>query len=209
MQQIIIGLSGKAGTGKSTVSLELQRRFGFTRLAFADPIKGMLRTFLLTYGYDAAMVERYIDGDLKEVACPGLGGSTSRYVQQTLGTEWGRDRVHPAIWTNHLTHRMSMLGTDKKERIVIDDVRMDNEAEAIFNFATHGWHSHGTTSFLYNIDPVGDAKRHPPRHASERGINRAYLTASICHDFTMEGLEKELQAKVIGPLGLTVKGPWT
>ena len=39
MSRILIGLSGKKGSGKDTVAEFLIKHHNFTRIAFADPIK--------------------------------------------------------------------------------------------------------------------------------------------------------------------------
>jgi hypothetical protein len=81
----------------------------------------MLRAFGLT--------EAQIDGDEKEVAIPGLGCATPRFLMQTLGTEWGRNAVDPDLWVKHMRLRLGdiLQITD----VVIDDVRFENEATMI------------------------------------------------------------------------------
>jgi hypothetical protein len=41
-------------------------------------------------GVPSDTIERMVDGDLKEVATPHLGGATPRRAMQTLGRGWGR-----------------------------------------------------------------------------------------------------------------------
>ena len=53
----------------------------------------MLRKLLACPGADAGMIRRMIDGDLKEAPTPLFEGRTPRHAMQTLGTEWGRDRI--------------------------------------------------------------------------------------------------------------------
>ena len=108
-----IALCGPAGAGKSTVAAFLEREAGCTRHRFAKPLKDMLRAIGLT--------EREIEGDLKEVPCPALMGRTPRHALVTLGTEWGRDLIHPDLWVN-AWHRTLPAGN-----VVTEDLRFRNE----------------------------------------------------------------------------------
>ena len=86
----VIGVTGKARSGKDTLSEHLYTRLGFdcNRAAFADPVKDMLRAI----GIDD--IEGY-----KEEVHPLLG-VTSRKMMQTLGTEWGREAIGGDTWIN-------------------------------------------------------------------------------------------------------------
>lgn len=198
---IIIGLAGAGGSGKSTLANILVTRYGAVRLAFADPLKRMLRVVLLDYGYSDAQASRWIDGDLKEEHCPAFDGKTSRVAQQTLGTEWGRDLISQKLWTNVLVARLDGLEPDQ-QLVVVDDVRMDNEADALLSY---GWGAKA----IYRMAPTKDPHRNPPKHRSEVGLDATLITADIVHDFTMEGLEAELQAKIVRPLNLEPVGAWS
>lgn len=198
---IIIGLSGAGGTGKSTLANLLVTRYGAVRMAFADPLKRMLRTILMDFGYTEAQANRYIDGDLKEERCPALDGKTGREAQQTLGTEWGRDLISQRLWTNVLLSRLDSLEPDQR-LVVVDDVRMDNEADALLSYS---W----APSAIYRMLPSSEARRNPPKHRSEVGINHTLIAADIVHDFTMASLEAELQAKIVTPLKLQPVGAWS
>lgn len=117
----LVGISGKAGSGKTTASAALVDA-GWVRIKMADPLKDMLRAIGLT--------DRHIEGDLKEVPCDLLGGATPRHAMITLGTEWGRDLIHPDIWVTIAKQRIaSVLASGFN--VVVDDVRYDNEAKAI------------------------------------------------------------------------------
>ncbi len=122
---IIVGITGLAGAGKSTAARHLVDRHGFVRRPFAAPLKDMLRTMLLGQGVSAGDVERMVVGDLKEVPARALDGATPRRAMQTLGTEWGRV-LAPDLWVNAWCR--SLLGI---ERVVVDDVRFDNEAATV------------------------------------------------------------------------------
>lgn len=122
---MLIGLSGLAGSGKSEVAAILVNEFGFTRVKFADPLKNMLRTLMRDMGYCEDDIERHVEGDLKEAIIPEIG-VTMRHLMVTLGTEWGRDAVHPDLWT-----RLWAASADNHTDVVVDDVRFVNEVDLI------------------------------------------------------------------------------
>ena len=122
---MVIGLCGLAGAGKSTAARHLVEHHGFVRRPFAALLKGMLRTLLHAQGVPAGEVDRMVEGDLKEVPCPHLGGRTPRFAMQTLGTEWGR-ALAPDLWVEMWAP--SIVGL---ERVVVDDVRFENEVAAV------------------------------------------------------------------------------
>ena len=120
---MIIGLTGYAGSGKSTAA-DVLVACGWERRKFATPLKNMLRSLLYDQGTDYDTVNRMIEGDLKEVESAMLGGKTPRYAMQTLGTEWGRMRLSDSLWVDAALRNLG-------DRTVFDDVRFNNEARAI------------------------------------------------------------------------------
>ena len=115
---MIIGFTGAIGSGKTTAAHCLCTSHRFYRVRFADPLKAMLRGFGLTHAQ--------IDGDEKEKPCAALGGRTPRYAMQRLGTEWGRELIHPDLWVDAWAREAV-----KYAHVVVDDVRHQNEADAI------------------------------------------------------------------------------
>jgi hypothetical protein len=124
----IIGITGPAGSGKSTAASYLVKQHGFVHLKFAGALKEMLRTLLEMV--EDPYIERRIEGDLKETPCFLLGGNSPRHAMQTLGTEWGRNSIGADFWVE-ICERRAELALGRGERVVIDDVRFDNEAAMI------------------------------------------------------------------------------
>ena len=114
---MIIGIAGLAGSGKTTAARYLIETHGFTRHRMAGPLTAMM----LCLGLD----ERHTDGDLKEVPSDILNGLTPRYAMQTIGTDWGRKMIGDSLWVN------AWRNTLPKGNIVVDDVRFENEADAV------------------------------------------------------------------------------
>lgn len=137
----LIGLVGYAGTGKDTVRQLLESEHGFTGLAFADPMRTMLRALFTANGLD----EKYIDErDHKEAPIEDLLTDqpvTYRQMAQTLGTEWGRN-LSSDFWLQiagaHIAHRRQ-----RGERLfVISDVRFVNEARWVKDAGGELWRIH-------------------------------------------------------------------
>lgn len=118
---MLIGITGKAGSGKTTAA-EALIGAGWVRVKMADPLKDMLRAIGLT--------DQHIEGDLKEVPCDLLCGQTPRHAMITLGTEWGRDHIGLDFWTGIAKARIQKLLLEGRS-VVVDDIRYQNEADVI------------------------------------------------------------------------------
>lgn len=124
-----IGFCGPAGAGKSTAADRLVKRWRFSRVRFAGPLKAMM----LALGLSAEQV----DGASKEEPTPLLSGRTPRQAMQWLGTEWGRNLIGPEFWIGawqaavERTGGFHIAGESWDRLIVADDVRFANEARAI------------------------------------------------------------------------------
>ncbi|MFC3206913.1 deoxynucleotide monophosphate kinase [Aquamicrobium soli] len=118
----VIALSGAAGSGKSTAADYLVRQYGYERIKFAGPLKDAMRALGLT--------DYHIEGEGKERPCLLLQGKTPRYAMQTIGTQWGRDLIGPHFWVGLWEARANEV-LDSGGRVVVDDCRFPNEAEAV------------------------------------------------------------------------------
>lgn len=112
----VIGISGFARSGKDTTANFILASQGGYIYSFADPIRAMLRPL----GVD--MSDPYWQAN-KEVEIPVLGVSPRR-LMQTLGTEWGRQLIHPDLWLILAKQRLVNAGPG----MIIADVRFENEA---------------------------------------------------------------------------------
>lgn len=123
MRPLIVGITGPAGSGKSTAAGALVAD-GYQRLPLALPIKHMLRAGL-------GLTEEETDGQLKQVVLSRLGLTvTPRTLMQTLGTEWGRD-IDEHFWLKAWQARADKMiphTGQGRAMIVVDDVRFMNEA---------------------------------------------------------------------------------
>lgn len=172
---VLIALTSPAPqSGKSTVAKRLIERHGFKLLKFAAPLKDMIRTLLRHCDIPADMIERYVDGDLKEIIIPELGIS-SRHLQVTIGTEWGRDLVRQDLWV-HIVRRATERKLERGIDIVIDDMRFQNELDMVMELYGHP----------VRVERIGVV--YEGNHRSEGGL--AHLTmSSIENSTTIENLQ--------------------
>lgn len=159
----VVGLTGFAGAGKSTVAEYLVKEHGFTRLSFAAPLKKMLRTLDPIMGLPpifwsksmgdfrlsdlwklAEQTERNTEGGIKAEVWikEGPWGDEYRRLLQVLGTDCIR-AVDEQFWVRAALAQM----TDEDGKYVFDDCRFPNEALAIAG--------HDNPFGLWNIERPG------------------------------------------------------
>tara|TARA_Y100001973_G_C5196436_1_gene334568 strand:+ start:1109 stop:1690 length:582 start_codon:yes stop_codon:yes gene_type:complete len=177
---MIIGISGKARTGKDTCAKfivmaahqhkdECSRFYSYE---FARPIKEACR---IIFGWD----DRHLYGDLKEVVDLRFG-ITPRRAMQTLGTEWGRDMINEEIWI-----KRANVEHNQKGNVVISDVRFKNEVKFI----------HENGGFIIdlhrkNVDRINGIEN----HGSETGVSEFLGPNDVYVD--NDGSFEELQEKI-------------
>ena len=165
----IIGIMGRAGSGKSAVATILGKH-GFMQYGFADSLKCI--TGLL---FGLSREQMY--GGLKDTEDSRYGLSP-RVILQHMGTEVGRS-VYPDIWIEALRRTMN-----PKQNYVIDDVRFPNEAMAIRSWGGELWLVRGRG---YGIGG----------HASEQVLEEAVAPDTIINNTgTLEQLENSVISNI-------------
>ena len=172
----LIGLTGRAGSGKDTVREQLVQCHGYTGMALADPIRAMLRALLVASGTGP---EWMTDRALKEQPIPAIGASY-RHLAQTLGTEWGRS-IAPDLWLRIADGYMRDIQRETfcHMKFVISDVRFPNEAAWVRAQGGEVWHINRP-----GIEPVRE-------HASER-VEQITPDRTIDNAGTLEELAAEV-----------------
>ena len=87
----LIGITGEARSGKDTIAKHLWAEYGFTRIAFADPLKLAAQQM---FGLSHAQTW---DDSLKEVVIPHWG-MTPRKIFQLMGTEASKPVFGEDVW---------------------------------------------------------------------------------------------------------------
>jgi hypothetical protein len=127
-KEFVIGLMGHATVGKDRIAQELVENDGFERHGFADALKQILyalnprielfnNDFVGYWHVQSIVDQRGWDEAKKE---PEI-----RQLLQRLGTEGARDALGSDVWVKALFSRPTGA------RVVIPDVRYENEAQAI------------------------------------------------------------------------------
>jgi hypothetical protein len=168
---MIIGLSGYAQSGKDSTAELLCLNYGYTRLAFADPMRQALITInpkldsitrvsdlVEDYGWDVAKKNPEV-----------------RRLLQVLGTDFGRKMLGDDVWIN-----IALSGIKSEDKIVVSDVRYPNEAEAIKKLGGTVWrinrHNHSAVN----------------GHTSEHAMDNYMFNYVIYNDGTLDDLSDEV-----------------
>lgn len=145
----IIGVLGKAGSGKDSVADVLRDRYNFAKVALADPMKRFCGEL---FGFTDDQL--FGPSAMRNAPDHRFGGLTPRHALQALGTEWGR-ACFADVWVDYALRVAGQLldqapheeGTllysstqglfraarcwEKPHGVVIPDVRFRNEVVAI------------------------------------------------------------------------------
>jgi len=117
---MLIGICGKAGSGKDTVGHHLIRKYKFEQIALADPLKRLVKdVFVLDY-------DTVYDRVLREQELPEWKGWSVRKLLQFIGTELFRQNIESEIWVKSLWLRVK---NNPDKNYVVTDIRFPNELQ--------------------------------------------------------------------------------
>ena len=128
-KSILLGLSGKSGSGKSSAAAYLEREHGFIPLAFADILKEAAQGIL----YFSA---EQLEGSLKEIPDSRFGKSP-RWCLQHLGSACRE--IWPEVWIWPVCRQIIQLQDWGEKRLLVSDVRLGNEAKALKRLGAVLW----------------------------------------------------------------------
>lgn len=130
----LIGLSGAIGAGKDTVAGILQEIDDtFVALSFKA---GMVSSLMDIFELESA--ELFFNRELKEIPSPRLMGHTPRYVMQTFGTDFIRNKIHEDFFVFRTENKLKKLLPSYG--VIVTDVRFANDVEMVKRNGGVIWH---------------------------------------------------------------------
>jgi len=170
----LIGFNGKMGVGKSTaVACLREASLNSVRLVkFAQPLYDMQE-----------YIYRRIQGTYRRPD----GFTKDRKLLQWIGTEWGRDSISPTLWVDIWKKEVEYQQLNQNNIVICDDVRFDNEAEAIKAMG----------GIVINISANNTEKRIDTKsgivqHSSEAGIKPELIDCRIDNNGSLSEFLKKL-----------------
>jgi hypothetical protein len=206
----VIGITGLAGHGKTTVANMIAESYGYQEYALASPIKNTINNM---FGWDdrhsngvmkeeeqytrvvhlsslpiflwqcfpeedldvslardfVAVFSKYQTYDLHGVLQYKI---SPRKAYQLFGTEFGRNCIDDEVWLDMIP----------EGRVVVSDVRFDNEAEYIVRNGGR---------IIKVVANRATTKAND--HVSEKGVDLSYISATIENTGTMEQLKEKVE----------------
>lgn len=127
----IVGIAGNIGAGKTLAASMIP---GACTLQWADPI---YRGLAATLGIPEELLR---DRTNKERAIDVAGMPLKpRELLQTLGTEWGRDLIHPDLWVRLTVARIEAEAAAGGRVFAICGTRFHNEVAAVRSAGGEVW----------------------------------------------------------------------
>lgn len=165
--KLLVGISGKAGSGKDTAACYFVNNHGFLQYAIAGPLKRAL---------EVLGIHEPRDRNLKEALIPGRRYSY-REAAQKLGTEWARS-LDVGFWLN----LAEAYYESTPWSVVISDVRFENEAAFVRERGGLIIHLRGRAADVANAT-----------HASEQGVEVHDTDCVIYNTDSLEKLYEDLE----------------
>lgn len=174
----IVGIAGKAGYGKTTVSKMIYELCPRTEVAaFAAPLKGLLSVIFqdLTDYHLKDPVGKVTKTDL-------LNGHSPRELMQFFGTDFVRE-FDPNLWVKlakkkiEVARQVPPRGRLKLNVLVFDDVRFENELELIRKYSgciIHLERKPKEQSLLQKFGDVVMRRQSIWNHESEKGVRHLF-----------------------------------
>ena len=176
---MIIGILGVKRSGKDTTADYLVTKYGYNKLAFAQPLKDACK-ILFDFSEDQ------MNSDSKEDVDPTWGVSP-RIVFQYLGTDIFRKEIHKIMpdiennfWVKVMENKiMSLKENNKDAKIIVSDVRFQNEIDMI----------HRLNGIIIKIERP--SLKNIDTHESEKNICNLNGDIIIVNDKTINDLYDE------------------
>jgi hypothetical protein len=127
---MIIGITGRKGSGKDTIGEYLINNHGYIRIGFADTLKQVCG---MIFGFS----DEQLYGSLKEDT-DDYWNHSPREILQKVGTDLFRNHAPKVlkyldedIWIRSVERKINNLKKEGNKKFVITDVRFQNELDFI------------------------------------------------------------------------------
>lgn len=178
----IIGITGRKFNGKDTSAEYLVKKYGYTQLAYAKPLKDICK---ILFGFS----DEQLYGSQKEVI-DEQWGTTPRKILQFIGTDLLREQISKVLpnikdkfWIKCLEKQIRKVLADPNARVVISDVRFPNEIESI--------RESGFANMILRVSRPG-INNTKDVHQSEILIEKL----SVDHELNNDSTKEELYLKI-------------
>lgn len=158
MLPLRIAFIGRMGDGKTTAAKYLVDRYDFTKYSFADKLKSIC-------------AEMYPD--------KFANGAKPRELLQFIGTDAFR-RFDKEVWVNYLVRKIK---TEGKRRVVVDDCRFENEAQALRELGFYIVRLENTSGGRY---AAGITRPGVQQHSSELELEKIHPDKVVRSNSLME-----------------------
>jgi hypothetical protein len=180
----IIGISGKKFNGKDTIGDYLVKKYGYTRIGFADALKEACRCI---FGFD----EEQLYGNKKETI-DDFWKVTPRAILQYVGTDMFRDNIEKIIphvkkdiWLRVIEKKINnILEINPDSKFVITDLRFENESQFINKL--------GGIKIRVTRQINNDKNNLYSFHDSEKEIDKLSVNYDMSNDGTLNELYENI-----------------
>lgn len=186
---MIIGITGRIGSGKDTIAEYLIANYGYQRMSYASTLKDAVAAI---FHWDREMLEgstkesREIREQVdewwaKRLDMPHL---TPRWVLQYFGTDVCRKAFHDDIWIASLENKLAKIG----DNVVISDCRFPNELNSLKRLGATTIRVERGEKPNWYLDAliVSKGKQHPMYNGAIKFLEQNKIHAS---EYSSVGLE--------------------
>ena len=177
---MLIGISGKAGSGKDTVAAIIKALLHgegqkVKRFSMADPLK---RGCAELFGID---INDFYDRDKKEEVNK-YWGKSPRELLIFVGTDLLRDQFDERVWVKRASLEINKL-IERGYVVIIPDIRFDNEVDFVEEFG----------GVMINVIRPNGSDVKEIKHKSEAGVKRTDKTIDILNDSDLDSLQQKIK----------------
>lgn len=206
---IIIGLAGRAGSGKDTVASMIEQwsidhYLSAKRLAFADPIKQMAEAidpiinvvspYRLSEHLALIVAQKHLDvatdNGWRAMWDEAKKTPEVRRLLQRIGTDAGRRIIRDDLWTSLMVDRIRK--NDLVDVIIITDARFANEQQLVKDHEGH---------MILVERPISTLTSDSAFHASENSIDASLINTSVINDGSFDELRRKI-TQIMGTLSI-------